>query len=206
MPFREWAKKHIKNGTEEKGVDYTPPPSVQITRSDTTQITPLQIPDAPVKHERGSLSARPASSSKKDKRFTLLGMRHRSSSQNSLPDWNPPSESDPNAERDWEERATKLAKLRPNSLSASHEDLTKLANLSLAEEKQKAAQSADGHLLPEAEGSESIGIIRGMSSEQALQEAIRLHEEGSKADSDYVLIDRLGESDGAIQRNSGATY
>jgi len=170
----------LKKDVDDKATDQVNPPSFQIFRSDTKDLAPLQIPDTPSIYESGSLSAQPASSGK-NKRFTLSGMRHRSTSQNSLPDWNPPDESDPNAERDWEERATKLAKLRPSSMSASQEDLADLAKLSVTEEKQRAAQSADGHLLPQVEGSSTLGMIRGMTSEQALHEAIRLHEEGSNS-------------------------
>jgi hypothetical protein len=182
MPIREWARKHLKKDSNENEKDEEDerPPSFQIYRSDTKEITPLQIPDNPSIYESGSLSARPASSTSKNKRFTLLGTRPRSASQNSLPDWNPPDESDPNAERDWEERATRLAKLRPASLTASHEDLTSLSKLSLNEEKKKAVQSSDGYLLPQIRGDAPIGTIRGVSSEEALQEAIQLHEEGSK--------------------------
>jgi len=204
MPLREWAKKHIKKDSEEKNTDYERPPSFQIYRSDTKEITPLHIPDGPAIYQSGSLSAQSLSSPNKTKRFSLLGVRARSSSQNSLPDWTPPDESDPNAERDWEQRATRLAKLRPTSLTSSQEELASLAKLSI-NEKPVAAQSLDGHLLPQVQNSVPTGMIRGISSEDALQEAIQLHEDGSEFPCSGYLIYRIGGSNNAFQRNCGAT-
>jgi hypothetical protein len=185
MPLREWAKKHIhkKESNEEIGKEHDTSP-VRIVRSDTMGITPLQIPETSTSHEKGNLyvsspmlTASPRSP--KPNRLSRVGARHRSTSQNSLPDWNPPDESDPNAERDWEVRATKLAKLRPSSMSASQEDLANLAKLSVKDEA-KPLISSDGHLLPDdkATGWAPVNIVDGLTSDEALQEAIRLHEAG----------------------------
>src|SRR6266496_6235028 len=151
MPLREWAKKHIYK-KESKEPEGSAPPPVQLFRSDTMGITPLEIPKAGSSYEKGNLYPpspilTPSPKSPKANRLSLLGARHRSTSQNSLPDWTPPDESDPNAERDWEVRATKLAKLRPTSMTASNENLAELAKLSVKDESKPIA-SSDGHLLP----------------------------------------------------------
>jgi hypothetical protein len=211
MPLREWAKKHIhkkdsKVHNEPTVSDKNDPPEFKVFRSDTLGITPLQIPDAGYTVEKGGLtSSSPGGitpKSPKGNRLSLLGARHRSSSQVSLPDWDPPDDSDPNAERDWEVRATKLAKLRPNSMNASREDLADLAKLSVKDDLPKT--SSDGRLLPkEGEtGWAPLNIIDGMPSDEALQEAIRLHEAGGKIN--YFtneVNDRIGESYSAVQEN-----
>ena len=174
---------HKKESKEQVGEQNDSPP-VQVFRSDTMGITPLQIPETGTSYEKGNLYASsplltPSPKSPKPNRLSRLGARHRSTSQNSLPDWIPPDESDPNAERDWEARATKLAKLRPTSMTASHEDLADLAKLSVKDEN-KPVISSDGHLLPDNKetGWTPANIVDGLTSDEALQEAIRLHEAG----------------------------
>jgi len=97
-----------------------------------------------------------------------------------LPDWSPPDESDPNAERHWEERATKLAKLRPTSMTASSENLASLQKLAIRDDPiQQKAPSEHGAVEPETStGWAPVKVIDGMTSDAALQEAIRLHEAG----------------------------
>jgi hypothetical protein len=192
MPLREWAKKHMhkKEDSTEKvdsDNDNNGTPSFTVLRSDTLGVTRLQILDEPSFSEKGKASPRSPSPSPKSprtpNRLSRLGVHHRSPSQPSLPDWTPPAESDPMAERDWEVRATTLAKIRPTSMQTSNEDLAELAKLSVREDQPpKSAQSADGHLLPQ-EGSSwvPIDVVDGLSSDDALQEAIRLHESGGKS-------------------------
>jgi len=177
MPFRELGKKHRKKDVEDKE---DVGPSFQIHQSDSKRIPPIQIPEFPPVSQGGSLSARPEPSPKQKKRFSLLDMRHRSSSQNSLPDWNPPDESDPNAERDWEARATKLAKLRPKSLTTSSEGLDDLAKLSVSAGPVRAPQSADGHLLPREDRDSEIVArnVRDVYLNKALPTTARFHEDG----------------------------
>jgi hypothetical protein len=189
MPLREWAKKHIHKKEDSKenidsSSDNHGTPSFTVLRSDTMGVTRLQIPDEPIVSEKGKSGPRSPSPSPKSprtpNRLSRLGVHHRSASQQSLPEWTPPAESDPNAERDWEVRATTLAKIRPNSMQASNDDLADLAKLSVREDQPpKSAQSADGRLLPqEASSWVPIDVVDGMSSDDALQEAIRLHESG----------------------------
>ena len=193
MPLREWAKKHLpkkkpkeddESTDSEKETPPTSPPGggLKIYRSDTQGITPLQIPDVGTSTEKGTLTASQLSASPRSPKFSLakLGARHRSPSQNSLPDWNPPDESDPNAERHWEERATKLAKLRPTSMTASSEDLASLQKLAIRDDPiAQKAPSDHGDAEPEGStGWAPIKEIDGMTSDEALQEAIRLHEAG----------------------------
>jgi len=192
MPFREWAKKHIHRSDSSE--DESPPAQrgspgiqVQVVRSDTMGITPLQIPESGgYQIEKGAGPPRSPSPSPKSanrlKRLSGFG-RNRSSSQTSLPDWNPPDDSDPNAESSWEARATTLARLRPTSLTASQENLANLAKLSIKDDSPpgRAVTSADGHLLPEPKakiGWAPAAVVKGMSADDALQEAIRLHEAG----------------------------
>lgn len=185
MPLREWAKKHInKKEPKELAEEKNDSPQVQIVRSDTMGVARLQIPETGTSHERGNLYGpspilTPSPKSPKPNRLSRLGARHRSTSQNSLPDWIPPDESDPNAERDWEARATKLAKLRPTSMTASQEGLADLVKLSIKDEG-KPVVSSDGHLLPDSHetGWAPANIVDGLTSDEALQEAIRLHEAG----------------------------
>jgi hypothetical protein len=192
MPLREWAKKHIhKKGSreekEEKGglESGEGPPNLQVFRSDTLGITPIQIPETGSSHHKGLSTPSPilGSSPKSSKpgRLSLLGARHRSGSENSLPDWDPPDDSNPNAGRDWEVRATTLAKLRPSSMASSQEDLADLTKLSIKDDQSQVGlrTTRDDDLT--TEGTSRSGppkIIDGLSSEEALQEAIRLHEAG----------------------------
>lgn len=128
-----------------------------------------------------SPSPSPSPKSPKHNRLSKLGTHRRSASQVSLPDWVPPDESDPLSERDWEARATKLARIRPSSMTVSHEDLADLARLSVMDEiPVRPSTSPDGHLLPKNEGYGWLPTetVDGMTSEAALQEAIRLHEAG----------------------------
>lgn len=192
MPLRKWAKKHFQKKDSDEEVESEneiAPPPVQIYRSDTLGITPLQIPDSGSKFEKSDIvesSSRtpsPSPKSPKLKPLSKLGVRHhRSSSQTSLPDWTPPDDADPYAERDWEARATTLAKIRPVSLSVSQDDLADLAKLSVKDEGAPAGpafSSADGRLSPEPSSAVApIAIVDGMSSDEALQEAIALHEAG----------------------------
>ncbi len=71
-----------------------------------------------------------------------------------------------------------MAKLRPVSMSQSNEDLAALAKLSVRDDGAKAAQSADGRLLPEGPSWVPTDTVDGLTSDDALQEAIRLHESG----------------------------
>jgi hypothetical protein len=171
MPLREWAKKHMKSSSSE-GLNI---PSFQISAADTKNLTALQFLDPHTPHESGSNRVHPNES----KHRSLLNLRH-GASQNSLPEWNPPDELDPNAERHWEIRATELAKLRPKSLNASAENLADIAKLGIADRR---GASPDGRLLPEPDstGWVDAGSVRGMSLNAALLEAIRLHEEGGRA-------------------------
>lgn len=193
MPLREWAKKHLpkkKQKDDEESTDSeretppsSPPPGgLKVYRTDTLGITPLQIPDTGTSAEKGTLTASPISPSPKSARFSLakLGARHRSASQNSLPDWSPPDESDPDAERHWEERATKLAKLRPISMTASSEKLASLEKLAIKDDPiPQRTPSEHGDVEPQGStGWTPLKIIDGMTSDDALQEAIRLHEAG----------------------------
>ena len=189
MPLKEWAKKHIrkKSSTDQLAAESNESPSFKVYRSDTMGVTPLEIPDTPHSPSKRSFQD-PSPSTTSDKspksknRLSLLGARHRSASQNSLPDWTPPDESDPNAERDWEARATKLARLRPVSLSTSQENLADLTKLSVKDDAGfiPARVSADGHLIPQGfPGWAPVDTVDGLSSDDALQEAIRLHEAGS---------------------------
>jgi len=184
--LREWAKKHIhrSDSSEDESPHGSPRIQVQVVRSDTMGVTPLQIPESNRHHtEKGARSPSPSPKSpRRLKRLSGLG-RHRSSSQTSLPDWNPPDDSDPNAESSWEARATTLARLRPTSLTASHENLADLAKLSVKDDSPpgRAVTSEDGHLLPEPKGNVGwapAAVVEGMSADDALQEAIRLHEAG----------------------------
>lgn len=184
-------KKDSKNQNEPVDADKSDTPEVKIFRSDTLGITPLQIPNTATSHDKGGLTASspltPSPRTPKVNRLSLLGARHRSSSQNSLPDWIPPDDSDPNAERDWEARATKLAKLRPISMTASQEDLTELAKLSVKDDQpSRPVGGSDGHLMPmEGEtGWMNSNIVDGLTSDEALQEAIRLHEGGGISSED----------------------
>ena len=194
MPLREWAKKHLpktkpkedeESTDSEKETPPTTPPGggLKVYRSDTQGITPLQIPDTGTSTtEKGALTASPISPSPRSSKFSLskLGARHRSTSQNSLPDWSPPDESDPNAERHWEERATKLAKLRPTSMTASTENLVSLQKLAIRDDpSSQKTPSEHGDGKPEVStGWAPVKVIDGMTSDEALQEAIRLHEAG----------------------------
>ena len=213
MPFREWTKKHIHKKESKEPVDSETngPPSVQLFRSDTMGITPLEIPETGRSYDKGNLypsspTLTPSPKSPKANRLSRLGARHRSTSQNSLQDWTPPDESDPNAERDWEVRATKLAKLRPTSMTASHENLAELVKLSVKDES-KPIVSSDGRLLPENKetGWTPTNIVDGLTSDEALQEAIRLHEAGGIIDPKCLLTSRIGESYCVVQENCRAT-
>jgi hypothetical protein len=193
MPLPEWAKKriHKKDSKRQNEASYSnqsSSPEIKVFRSDTLGITTLQIPDSGSKIEKGGLSASPPMTasprSTKSSRLSLPGTRHRSPSQNSLPDWTPPDESDPNAERDWEARATKLAKLRPSSMTASREDLEELAKLSVRDDQPvRPATSPDGRLMPERRDlrTTTANTVDGLTSDEALQEAIRLHEGGGRS-------------------------
>jgi hypothetical protein len=221
MSLREWAKKHIHKGEskEDAPLQNPPGPTFKVYRTDSMGITPLRIPDngssqgndglntpSPVPSPLPSRS--PSPKSPKGRRLSKLGVHRHSPSQVSLPDWVPPNESDPNAERDWEARATKLARVRPTSMSASYEDLADLARLSVKEETPiRPSTSPDGYLLPKNEGYEwgSTGTLDGMTSDEALQEAIRLHETGGIDDFVRFLIFRAGKSNGALQKDCGAT-
>jgi hypothetical protein len=178
MPL--WPKKH-KKVSKSQEVDSNDP-SLQIFRSDTVGIEPIRIPskDTPTSEKPGRNTAPPSPVSPKPSRLSRLGIHHRSVSQNSLPDWTPPDESDPNAERDWEARATKLAKLRPTSMQASHDGLADLARLSVRESPvpSEGAQSPISPGSSQPAGWSSLNTVDGMTSEDALQEAIRLHEAG----------------------------
>jgi len=193
MPLRQWAKKHLpkkKPKEDEESTDSetgsppsSPPPGgLKVYRSDTLGITPLDIPETGTSTEKGTLTASPVSPSPKSPKFSLakLGARHRSTSQNSLPDWSPPDESDPNAERHWEERATKLAKLRPTSMTASSENLASLQKLAIRDDAipQKPLSVPGDGKLQGSTGWAPVKMIDGMTSDEALQEAIRLHEAG----------------------------
>jgi hypothetical protein len=182
MPLREWAKKHIhkKESNEKLDARNEGVPSFTVVRSDTMGVTPLQIPTETSPSEKGGLSVSPYSPSPKSPRSPnrLSRLTHRSTSQTSLPEWTPPDEADPNAERDWEARATSLAKLRPGSMSQSNEDLAALAKLSVRDDGAKAPQSADGRLLPQGSSWVPADTVDGLTSDDALQEAIRLHESG----------------------------
>ena len=190
MPLKEWAKKHIhrKGPTDSIEPETNEVPSFKVYRSDSLGTPSVQIPEAPQRQSKMGVldTSSPVISEKQDKhsskpnRLSLLGARHRSSSQNSLPDWTPPDESDPNAERDWEARATRLARMRPISLSASHEDLADLTKLSVKDDGPSAMRkSEDGLLLPQRSGGWApVDTVDGMSSDDALQQAIRLHESG----------------------------
>jgi hypothetical protein len=190
MPLREWAKRHMRRNSSSSEDELpqrpaaTGSPRIQVVRPDTTGGTSPQIGEdnvSPIeKSERRSRGR--SSSPGKLKRRSVLG-RHRSPSQNSLPDWTPPDDSDPNAESSWEARATKLARLRPTSLTASQEGLADLAKLSIKDDvpSGRAVTSKDGHLLPdmkEESGWAPAQVVEGMSADDALQEAIRLHEAG----------------------------
>ena len=182
MPLREWAKKHMQKKQSDEKLDSVADdvPSFKVTRSDSLGVTPLQIPTDASPSEISGLSSSSHSPSSKSPRTPnrLSRLGHRSSSQTSLPEWTPPDEADPNAERDWEARATKLAKLRPVSLSQSNEDLAALSKLSVKDDQAKAPQSADGRLLPQGPGWVPTDTVDGLTSDDALQEAIRLHESG----------------------------
>lgn len=183
MPLREWAKKHIHKKQSDEKLDFASEtvPSFKVTPTDSLGVPPLQIPTETSRSEKSGLSASsPSPSPKSPNRISnrLSRLGHRSTSQTSLPEWTPPDEADPNAERDWEARATKLAKLRPVSMSQSNEDLAALAKLSVREDQKKAAQSADGRLLPQGQGWAPTDTVDGLTSDDALQEAIRLHEGG----------------------------
>ena len=184
MPLREWAKKHIHKKHSNEKIDLVTDavPSFKVTRSDSLGVTPLQIPTESPPSEKSGLSSSTYSPSSKSPRTPnrLSRLGHRSTSQTSLPEWTPPNEADPNAERDWEARATKLAKLRPVSMSQSNEDLAALAKLSVRDDQAKSAQSADGRLLPQGPGWMPTDTVDGLTSDDALQEAIRLHEGGGK--------------------------
>jgi len=131
--------------------------------------------------EKGATPPRSPSPSAKSldklKRLSGLG-RNRSSSQTSLPYWTPLDDSDPIAESSWEARATKFnfARLR----------LPSLKGLGITKSPPgREVTSADGHLLPEPGtkiGCAPAAVVEGMSADDALQEAIRLHESGG---SDY---------------------
>jgi hypothetical protein len=178
MPL--WPKKHKKDSKSQE-VDTNDPP-LQIFRSDTLGIEPLRIPsnDSPTSEKPGRNTPSPSPVSPKPSRLSRLGLHHRSVSQNSLPEWTPPDESDPNAERDWEARATKLAKLRPTSMQASHDELADLAKLSVRESPvpSEGPQSPIGQGSNQGAGWLSLNTVDGMTSDDALQEAIRLHEAG----------------------------
>jgi len=193
MPLRKWAKKHLskkkpKEDDESTDSDKETPPAsppgggLKIFRSDTLGITPLNLPGVGTSTEKGPLTASPLSASPKSPKFSLgkLGARHRSTSQNSLPDWSPPDESDPNAERHWEERATKLAKLRPTSMTASSENLVSLQKLAIRDDPSpQKTPSEHGDAEQEVlTGWAPVKMIDGMTSDEALQEAIKLHEAG----------------------------
>ena len=187
MPLRDWAKKHLQKKDPEKE---SPAPEIaepaqeqefKVFRSDSIGVTTLVIPTEG--NESGGLkspvirspSPIPAGASATKKSLLPKLGHHRNHSQNSLEDWQEPDASNPNAERDWEARATKLAKLRPTSLTSSQEDLANLATLSIKDDSRPST-SADGHLLPEQ--SNAPAIVDGLNSDDALQEAIRLHETG----------------------------
>ena len=187
MPLRDWAKRHIRKKSSKDQKPSTDDssendgsPTLKVFRSDTLGTTPVDIPTTGNSNEKAPLTVSAPSSPKPSKgnRLSLIGARHRSHSQNSLPDWNPPDDSDPNAERDWEARATKLAKLRPISITASSENLADLAKLSI-KDAQPPRTSPDGHLFAgNAVGLDQTNMIDGLTSDDALQEAIRLHEAG----------------------------
>jgi hypothetical protein len=177
MSLQEWAKKHLhtkKSSSQDEDSREPDPPlqpaTFKVYLSDSHGTTPLDVPEDGESHRDDksdkSRSSSPISRSHSPKphRKSFLSSRHgRSTSQNSLPEWNPPDESDPNAERDWEERAVELAKVRPISFSASHENLADLAKLSLQ---------------PESSSEPVETGWRDASSEEELQEGIRLHESG----------------------------
>ena len=188
MPLRDWAKKRLQKKDPEKESPISPKIAepvqerdFKVFRSDSGGVTPLIIPTDG--NESGGLkspiirspSPIPASASSTKKPLLPRLGHHRNTSQHSLPDWEEPDASNPNAERDWEARATKLAKLRPVSLTRSQEDLANLATLSIKEDSRPST-SADGHLLPEQ--TNPPAIVDGLNSDEALQEAIRLHEAG----------------------------
>jgi hypothetical protein len=197
MPL--WSKKHKKDSKEKVEVDSNDP-ALLVFRSDTLGIEPIKIPSAlpPVSEKAGRDTPSPSPvSPSKTSRLSRLGIHHRSGSQNSLPNWTPPDESDPNAERDWEARATKLAKLRPMSMQSSQHDLADLAKLSVKD----TPVTNVGRSSPDSQGSgwSSMNTVDGMTSDDALQEAIRLHEAGgSSIDS---IDDRLGQGDRVVQEN-----
>jgi hypothetical protein len=87
------------------------------------------------------------------------------------------------------------------SMQTSQEDLADLAKLSV-----KDAPIAEGH--DAGEGAESgwspLTTVDGMTSEDALQEAIRLHEAGGTS-FQYDADSRLGQSYGVVQENRGTT-
>jgi hypothetical protein len=88
------------------------------------------------------------------------------------------------------------------SMQTSQEDLADLAKLSV-----KDAPIAERH--EAGEGAESgwsspLTTVDGMTSEDALQEAIRLHEAGGTS-FQYDADSRLGQSYGVVQENCGTT-
>jgi hypothetical protein len=193
MPL--WLKKHKKGDSksqldskekdaEDLNSNTSSPP--QIFRSDTLGIEPIQIPETSEPGQGGlnSSSSTPKSPSRTS-RLSKLVIHGRSGSQNSLPNWTPPNESDPNAERDWEARATKLAKLRPTSMQTSQEDLADLSKLSLHDAEQT----------PSTSGWSPLSNVDGMTSDDALQEAIRLHEAGGIHISSGVDVDLAKATD-----------
>src|ERR1700686_2018230 len=100
MPL--WPRKHKKE--EAKGKEEIPtssPPPLKVFRSDTFGIEPLTIPnEESASSEKSGLSPSPSPSPvspSRPSRLSRLGIHHRSGSQNSLPNWTPPDESDPNA-------------------------------------------------------------------------------------------------------------
>jgi hypothetical protein len=216
MPLREWAKKHIRKNSSSSEDEFSQrtaqrgSPRIQVVQPDPKGVTSLQIPERnypQIEEPEGPPKSRSPSPSSpgKIKRRSVLG-RHRSPSQNSLPDWTPPDDSDPNAESTWEARATKLARLRPTSLTASQENLADLAKLSIKDDSPpgRVVTSEDGHLLPEMKGKSgwaSTQVVEGMSADDALQEAIRLHEAGGLDCCVFFTDFRIGEGHCAIQEN-----
>ena len=191
MPLRGWPKKSLrkakdaeKESPETRDIaESVQEPGFKIYRSDTLGATPLIIPaersdsgglKSPSVRSRSPSPVPPSASSTKKSLLPRLG-HHRNNSQNSLADWDEPDASDPNADRDWEARATQLAKLRPTSLTSSQGDLVNLSALSIKEDSQPST-SADGRPLPE-QTPPSL-VVDGMNIDEALQEAIRLHEAG----------------------------
>ncbi|ORY66291.1 uncharacterized protein BCR38DRAFT_339589 [Pseudomassariella vexata] len=106
------------------------------------------------------------------------------------------------AELQWENRATMLAQQsekKTRSRSASHSPAPQIAKLNLGDDAENGSNDRAAH------GGTNSGIVSSQQTDEDIQEAIRLHEEGSLEQSTQ-LFGRLADPNGANNPLSQVLY